>query len=136
MRLIKKHPPLKTFLKLWKWLLQVTWQVAKSPKQHRWLQKKLVYQVANDVVRTICGKKDDNGKMMKEHAAYPNLKRCLYLDENISWLKFGKDVKRQVIRIIEFSSLKIKFQTDFSERKKCFCWLFIDSIFYFNNSMA
>ena len=77
---------------------------------------KEIYHVAKEVVRLVCGKRDENGKMTKEHAAYPNLKRCLYEDEKISWLKFGKDVKRQVIRIIEFSSLRIKFQTDFSEK--------------------
>ena len=78
---------------------------------------KEIYHVAKEVVNLVCGQKDENGKMMKEHAAYPNLKRCLYLDEKISWLKFGKDVKRQVIIIIEFSSSKIKFQNEFSEKK-------------------
>ena len=80
---------------------------------------KEIYHVAKEVVRLVCGKRDENGQMMKQHAAYPNLIRCLYEDEKISWLKFGKDVKRQVIRIIEFSSLRIKFQTDFSEKTYC-----------------
>ena len=90
--------------------------ISKEPETTPMTPKE-IYQVAKEVVHLVCGKKDDNGKMMKGHAAYPNLKRCLYLDEKISWLKFGKDVKRQVIRIIEFSSLEIKFQTDFSEKK-------------------